>query len=103
DLVLRLGDDDRSSAERVRQLVIHTGAGAQVPLSAVARVEVVEVPSTIQREWAKRRVTVQANVRGRDVGSFVTDVRRVLRDDVELPEGYYTRLGGQFENLERAQ
>ncbi len=103
DLVLRLGDDDRSSAERVRQLVIHTGAGAQVPLSAVARVEVVEVPSTIQREWAKRRVTVQANVRGRDVGSFVTDVRRVLRDDVELPEGYYTSLGGQFENLERAQ
>ncbi len=103
DLVLRLGDAARSSAERIRQVLIHAGSGAQVPLSAVARVEVVEGPSTIQREWAKRRVTVQANVRGRDVGSFVADVRRVLREDVKLPAGYYTTLGGQFENLERAQ
>ena len=103
DLVLRLGDDTRSSADRIRQVLIHTGAGAQVPLSAVASVDVVEGPSTIQREWAKRRVIVQANVRGRDVGSFVGDVRRVLRDDVDLPDGYYTTLGGQYENLERAQ
>ena len=103
DLVLRIGDDARSSAERIRQVLIHTGAGAQVPLSAVADVEVLEGPSTIQREWAKRRVIVQANVRGRDVGSFVGDVRRVLGDDIDLPEGYYTTLGGQFENLERAQ
>jgi len=103
DLVLRLGDDTRSSADRIRQVVIHTDAGAQVPLSAVASIDVIEGPSTIQREWAKRRVTVQANVRGRDMGSFVGDVRRVLRDDVDLPDGYYTTLGGQFENLERAQ
>jgi cobalt-zinc-cadmium resistance protein CzcA len=53
-------------------------------------------------KWAKRRVVIQANVRGRDVGSFVGDVRRVL-GDINLPEGYYTTLGGQFENLERAQ
>jgi cobalt-zinc-cadmium resistance protein CzcA len=64
---------------------------------------VVEGPSTIQREWAKRRVVVQANVRGRDVGSFVATCGATLREDVELPEGYYTTLGGQFENLERAQ
>ena len=103
DLVLRLSDDVRNSAERIRQILIHTGSRAQVPLSAVARVKVVEGPSTIQREWAKRRVTIQANVRGRDVGSFVADVRRVLRKEVKLPTGYYTTLGGQFENLERAQ
>ncbi len=103
DLVLRLSGDVRSSAERMRQILIHTGSGAQVPLSAVARVKVVEGPSTIQREWAKRRVTVQANVRGRDVGSFVADVRRGLAKDVKLPTGYYTTLGGQFENMERAQ
>ncbi len=103
DLVLRLGDDARSSAERIGRVLIHTGSGAQVPLSAVAQIKAVEGPSTIQREWAKRRVIVQANVRGRDVGSFVADVRRVLDEKVDLPEGYYAVLGGQFENLERAQ
>ena len=103
DLVLRLGDDAKSSKERIGQVLIHTEGGAQVPLAALADIEVTEGPSTIQREWAKRRVIVQANVRGRDVGSFVADVRRALYDEVELPEGYYTTLGGQFENLERAQ
>ncbi|MDH5490760.1 MAG: CusA/CzcA family heavy metal efflux RND transporter, partial [Myxococcales bacterium] len=102
DLVLRLDDEARSSAERIGQVLIRTEAGAQVPLSSLADIEIVEGPSTIQREWAKRRVVIQANVRGRDVGSFVGDVRRIL-DGIDLPEGYYTRLGGQFENLERAQ
>lgn len=102
DLVLRLGNDARSSAERIGQVLIRTESGVQVPLSSVANIEVIEGPSTVQREWAKRRVIVQANVRGRDMGSFVQDVRSALQD-VELPEGYYTRIGGQFENLERAQ
>jgi cobalt-zinc-cadmium resistance protein CzcA len=104
DLVLRLNDDASKSAERIRQVLIHTHSGAQVPLSAVAHIDLIEGPSTISREWAKRRVTVQANVRGRDVGSFVADVRRVLYDgDISMPAGYYTTIGGQFENLERAQ
>ncbi|MDC0721466.1 efflux RND transporter permease subunit [Nannocystis bainbridge] len=103
DLVLRLSDDARGSAERIGGVLITTASGAQIPLSRVARIEVVEGPSTIQREWAKRRVIVQANVRGRDLGSFVADVRRTLGEDVTLPDGYYTTLGGQFENLERAQ
>jgi cobalt-zinc-cadmium resistance protein CzcA len=103
DLVLRLGDEARSSAERIGRVLITTVSGAQIPLSRVARIAVVEGPSTVQREWARRRVIVQANVRGRDLGSFVADVRRTLHEDVELPDGYYTTLGGQFENLERAQ
>lgn len=102
DLVLRLGDGARSSADRIGRVLIRTAAGAQVPLSSVADIEVVEGPSSIQREWAKRRIVIQANVRGRDVGSFVGDVRRALHE-IDLPEGYYTTLGGQFENLERAQ
>ncbi|MBK8481688.1 MAG: efflux RND transporter permease subunit [Proteobacteria bacterium] len=102
DLVLRLGDDARSSAEAIGQVLLRSAAGAQVPLSALAHLRVVEGPSTIQRDWAKRRVVIQANVRGNDVGSFVGEVRRVLAQ-VKLPEGYYTTLGGQFENLERAQ
>ena len=103
DLVLRLADDVAASAEKIRRVLIHSSSGAQVPLFALASIDVIEGPSTIQREWAKRRVTVQANVRGRDVGSFVADVRRVLRDNVALPTGYYTTFGGQFEHLERAQ
>jgi len=68
----------------------------------LADIHVVEGPSTISREWARRRITIQVNVRGRDVGSFVADVRQALAK-VELPPGYYSRLGGQFENLQRAQ
>jgi cobalt-zinc-cadmium resistance protein CzcA len=103
DLVLRLGDDENRSAERLGRILIHTGSGTQLPLSSVARIEIKEGPSTIQREWAKRRVTVQANVRGRDVGSFVGDVRRALREEVDLPPGYFVTYGGQFEHLERAR
>ena len=103
DLVLRLGDDALRSTEQIRQVLIRTEAGAQVPLSSVTHIDVVEGPSTIQREWAKRRIVIQTNVRDRDVGSFVDEVRRILRDDIDLPEGYYTKIGGQFENLERAQ
>ena len=102
DLVLRVDESSRSSLEALRAMPIQSHTGAQVPLSAVATIELLEGPSTIQREWASRRVVVQANVRGRDIGSFVADLRREL-DAVELPPGYYTRLGGQFEHLERAQ
>ena len=102
ELVLRLDDDARSSAERIGRILIRTDAGAHVALSSVARIAVATGPSTIQREWAQRRVIVQANVRGRDVGSFAADVRRAL-ESIDFPEGYYATLGGQFENLERAQ
>ncbi len=102
-LVLRVGDDVQASAERIGQLLIRTASGAQVPLSVLASITVSEGPSTIQREWAKRRIVVQTNVRDRDVGSFVNEVRDVLRENIELPPGYYTMLGGQFENMERAQ
>ncbi len=102
DLVLRLDDEARSSEERIGRILVRSATGAQVPLASLAKLAVVEGPSTIQREWAKRRVIVQANVRGRDVGSFVEDVRLALAER-DLPDGYFTRLGGQFENLERAQ
>lgn len=103
DLVVRLTDDSRSSAEQLRGVLIRTEAGAQVPLGSVATIEVADGPSTIQREWARRRVLIQANVRGRDPGSFVADVRKVLREQIQLPEGVSITLGGQFENLARAR
>ncbi len=102
DLVLTLDEDTRRSAERIRRVLVRARSGAQVPLGALAKIELAEGPSTVQREWARRRVIVQANVRGRDVGSFIEELRRTLRA-IDLPEGYTTTLGGQFENLERAQ
>lgn len=102
DIVLRLGDEASESVDSVRQILLRTSAGTQVPLAAVADIQVEEGPSTIQREWAKRRVIIQANVRGRDLGSFVDDVRKTV-DEVDLPDGYYTALGGNFEHFERAR
>jgi len=102
DLVLRLDEASRQSAERIGQILVSTPAGRRMPLKALAKINVIEGPSTINREWARRRISVQVNVRDRDVGSFVAEVRAALKK-VDLPSGYYTRLGGQFENLERAQ
>jgi cobalt-zinc-cadmium resistance protein CzcA len=61
-----------------------------------------EGPAMINREWGRRRITVQCNVRGRDVGSFVAEAQKKIADQVKLPEGYTVEWGGQFENMERA-
>lgn len=103
DLVLRVGDDTARSPESLERLLLRTASGALVPLGAVADVALVEGPSTIQRQWGQRRITVQANVRGRDPGSFVGDVRSALRERIDLPVGYRHELGGQFEHFERAR
>jgi cobalt-zinc-cadmium resistance protein CzcA len=64
----------------------------------------VEGPNTIKRDWYQRRITIEANVRGRDLGSFVAEAQRVIDEKVKLPPGRYRiEWGGQFENLERAQ
>ena len=103
DLVLRLDDRFREDPRRIERLPITAPGGQRVPLGQVADISVVEGSSTINREWARRRITIQANVRGRDVGSFVADVRDAVAAGVELPPGYYVRFGGQFEHLVRAR
>jgi len=70
-----------------------------VPLGAIARISIAEGPNQISRENGKRRVVVQANVRGRDIGSFVKDAQRRIDAEVALPPGYWKTWGGQFENL----
>jgi cobalt-zinc-cadmium resistance protein CzcA len=71
-------------------------------LERVAHVGETEGPTAINREWGRRRITVQCNVRGRDVGSFVAEAQRTIAAEVKLPEGYTTEWGGQFENMQRA-
>jgi len=104
-LVVRLPENLRSSPEAIGALVVAGPRGERIPLKRLATIEVVEGPSTITREWGLRRITVQCNVRGRDVGSFVEEAQRAVAAKVTLPTTgrYRTEWGGQFENLERAR
>ncbi len=102
-IALTLDLSSRSDAVALGSALVTGANGERVPLSQLATVRSIEGPSTINREWGKRRVVVQANVRGRDVGSFVAEVRRTVDEKVSLPAGYYVRFGGQFEHLQRAQ
>jgi cobalt-zinc-cadmium resistance protein CzcA len=102
-ITVRLDDQYRVDVPSVGRILVTAAGGERIPLERLARITTVEGPSTINREWAKRRVVVQASVRGRDVGSYVAEVRRKIDRDVTLPAGYYIRLGGQFEHLEQAQ
>jgi heavy metal efflux system protein len=103
DLAVRLRDEYRNDPAKLASIPVRTPSGDRVPLGRVTTIREVSGPTTIQREWAKRRLVVQANVRGRDLGGFVDDVRQRIGREVELPAGYFVRFGGQFENLERAQ
>jgi cobalt-zinc-cadmium resistance protein CzcA len=103
-LAVRLPDRWRGGPEAVGALLIAAPSGERVPLSRVARVRVLEGPSTITREWGQRRIVVTADVRGRDLGSFVEEARRRVAAEVQLPPGRYRfEWGGQFENYERAR
>jgi cobalt-zinc-cadmium resistance protein CzcA len=107
NVVVRLADDLRNDPAVMQQLPVaqeaqEAGGGATIPLSAVARFDTEEGPNQISRENGKRRIVVQANVRGRDLGGFVAEARARVDSGVKLPPGEWTEWGGQFENLERA-
>lgn len=103
-LVARLPDTYRRDADAIRAIVLPTASGQRVPLANLAVVEEVEGPSTITREWGQRRTTVQVNVRGRDVGSYVAEAQRRIAAEIPLPPGRYRiEWGGQFEHFERAR
>lgn len=101
-LVVRLPDRQRTDPEALANTLIPMESGAVIPLYSVADVVETEGPSTINREWGRRRITVQCNVKGRDVASFVAEAQKKIAAEVKLPEGYNIEWGGQFENMERA-
>jgi cobalt-zinc-cadmium resistance protein CzcA len=103
DLAVSLAPVYRTDPDAVRRLLLSTATGERVPLGSVASISDTTGPSTITREWGKRRVVVQSNVRGRDVEGYVSEVRERIDRDVVLPAGYFVRFGGQFEHLERAR
>ena len=101
-LVVRLPDRQRNDPDALATTLIPTATGLMLPLNQVAKITEVEGPSTINREWGKRRITIQCNVRDRDVKSFVAEAKAKITAQVKRPEGYTIEWGGQFENMERA-
>ncbi len=102
NVVVRLDDASRNDPDQLASLPIATPSGLVIPLSSVARITVSEGPNQISRNNGSRRVVVQANVRGRDLGGFVGEAQAAVAD-VALPPGAYLTWGGQFENLQRAE
>ncbi|WGL18461.1 CusA/CzcA family heavy metal efflux RND transporter [Microbulbifer bruguierae] len=102
ELVVRLPEPLRRDIDGLTSLPVPLPTGGFVPLEEVADLEWVPVPGQISRENGKRRVVVTANVRGRDLGSFVRDVQEKVADAVQLPPGYWLDYGGTFEQLKSA-
>ncbi|MBK79861.1 MAG: CusA/CzcA family heavy metal efflux RND transporter [Gammaproteobacteria bacterium] len=102
DIVVRLPETMRSNPNRLDDLPVPLPGGEYVPLGQIADLEQVVGYNQIYRENGKRRVVVAANVRGRDLGSFVADVREAVDATVEIPAGYWIEYGGTFEQLESA-
>ncbi|MBI1396520.1 MAG: CusA/CzcA family heavy metal efflux RND transporter [Betaproteobacteria bacterium] len=100
--VVRFPENFRSSPEAIGNITLRSPNGALVPLHNLADIRVVDGPAQISRESAKRRVVIGANVRGRDLGGFVSELKEAIAERVQMPDGYYVTWGGQFENLERA-
>lgn len=103
DLVVRLSSDCRQSIDDVRNLLVTTQGGADVPLSEVADISYRSAPMQISRDEASRRIYVGLNVRGRDVASVVEDIKTALDHQITLPAGYRLTYGGEFQNLQQAR
>ena len=102
DLVVRLDEKYRNSIEDVQNLYITLDNGTQVPLQAVADVELIDAPMQISRENTNRRIVIGVNVGDTDIETLVSKIQNELDAKVDLPVGYYFTYGGQFENLKAA-
>ena len=102
DIVVRLPEHLRTDVDGLSGLPIMLAGGSYIPLKEVAELKLVMGYSQVYRENGKRRVVVAANVRGRDLGSFVQDVQRAIKDKVEVPAGYWVEYGGTYQKLQSA-
>jgi cobalt-zinc-cadmium resistance protein CzcA len=103
DVYVRLSRASRQGAHAISDLLVPSDRGMSVPLSQVASIASSESPPLISHENGQRRVVVQCNVRGRDMGGFVSEAQKAVKRSVALPPGYYLNWGGEFENQQRAQ
>lgn len=102
DIFLRFDPEYRRDIEQIKTLLIRLPSGGQIPLESLAEVEETVGPRVINREGNKRFITIQCNIRGRDIGRFVEEARGRIEDEVNLPPEYSIKWGGQFELQQRA-
>ena len=102
EIIVRLAESLRTQPKELERLPVPLENGSYVPLLELAKIEKVVGYNQVYRENSKRRVVVTANVRGRDLGSFVKDVQAVINDEVEVPAGYWLEYGGTYEKLQSA-
>ena len=103
NIYVRLDKDSRHTTESIGSLILQSPSGAWVRLEDVATIGVEQGPPMIKRDDVQRRVVIQSNVEGRDMGSLVAELDQRIQSEVELPSGYTVVFGGQFENQQRAQ
>jgi heavy metal efflux system protein len=103
DIYVRLAQSHREDQQAIAELRLQSPTGAWVRLGDVAEIVIDSGPPQVRRDDVQRRVVIQANVQGRDMGSVVADIRQTINERVELPPGYSVDIGGQFENQQRAQ
>lgn len=103
DITVRLAAEHRNSADAIRSLILKAPNGAWVRLGDLASVAIESGPPQIRRDDVQRRVVIEANVAGRDMGGLVTELRERIDREIDLPSGYSVVFGGQFENQQRAQ
>jgi cobalt-zinc-cadmium resistance protein CzcA len=99
---VRLPEDFRQNLSDIRRLMLRTPSGANVMLSSLADINVIEGPAQINRDMAKRRIVVGINVKDRDLGGFVAELQQKIGQRLQLPSGYHVEWGGQFQNMQRA-
>lgn len=102
DIIVRYREQDRLNAERISRIVLNGPGDEIIPLSQVATVERIEGPRQVTRENGQRYITIQTNVRERDIGSFVAEGQSAVAGNIELPPGYFVEWGGQFELQQQA-
>lgn len=102
DLLVWLQESDRNNLETIRNLLVDTPNGQKIPLAQVAQIDYGTGPNTINRENVSRLIVVSANVSGRDLGSVVDEIQAKVKQQVQLPSGYFIQYGGQFESEQRA-
>ncbi len=103
NVLVRFPEEKRNSEKAIGNILIPAPSGQKIPLSQLAQIKIIEAPAQISREGGSRRVVVECNVRGRDIGSFVQEAKlKIAKIEKSLPPNYFISWGGQFENQQRA-
>jgi heavy metal efflux system protein len=102
DITVRLPEEKRNSLDAIKRILVTTKSGIHIPLEQLAEITIDEGPVQISRQDGVRRIGIEMNVSGRDIGSFVAEAKQKIKEKIILPPGYYINWGGQFENQQRA-